>query len=303
MSKITQTPKVLIVDDDQLNLVLLAEYIANAGYESMSVENGSLALEAINNTHFDVILLDRMMPDMDGIEVLKNIKANPELESLPVIIQTAKVDKPDIQEGLDAGANYYVTKPLNKDALLSIVKTAIDDYRRLLSLKDDIDQTTGALSLLETGKFVFKTLEQAMPLATILANTSHEPDKLALGLTEIFINAIEHGNLGISYDEKSELIAKGGWHDELLLRASMPEYSERTVTVEFNKLDSELHFLICDEGDGFDWKQYLEISSDRAFHTHGRGIATANSFSFDKLEYRGKGNEVLAVVAIKPFDT
>ena len=303
MSTINKNPKVLIVDDDPLNLALLAEFINDAGYDSMCVENGTKALQAAKDGEFDTILLDRVMPDMDGIEVLKKIKSNKDLESLPVIIQTAKVEKLDIQEGLDAGANYYVTKPLNKDALLSIVKTAIDDYRRLLSLQDYLNQTTSTLSLLEKGRFVFQTIEQALPLATLLANASQEPDKLALGLTELFINAIEHGNLGITYDEKSELISKGRWCDEIKSRVSMPQYAEKKVTVEFNKLDDQLHFLICDEGKGFDWQQYMEISSDRAFHTHGRGIATANSFSFDKLEYRGKGNEVLAIVSIKSSDT
>jgi len=297
MSLISNAPRVLIVDDDPLNLVLLAEYINTQGYESLCVENGTFALEAVNSSHFDVILLDRIMPDIDGIEVLKKIKSNPELESLPVIIQTAKVDKPDIQEGLNAGANYYVTKPLNKDVLLSIVKTAIEDYRRLLSLKDEIQRTTNALSLLETGTFVFQTIEQALPLATILANASNEPEKIALGLTELFINAVEHGNLGITYDEKSVLISEGKWREEVSMRASSPKYANRKVTVEFSHHQGKLHFFIKDEGDGFDWQEYMEISSDRVFHTHGRGIATANSFSFESLEYKGKGNEVLAIVS------
>ncbi|MBF0416613.1 MAG: hypothetical protein HQL79_12695 [Magnetococcales bacterium] len=74
-----------------------------------------------------------------------------------------------------------------------------------------------------------------------------------------------------------------------------PENAKKVASLEFNRKGKELHFFIKDQGDGFDWRQYLDIDPLRIVDPHGRGIAMANSMSFTSLHYQGKGNEVLAI--------
>ena len=75
-------------------------------------------------------------------------------------------------------------------------------------------------------------------------------------------------------------------------------FSGRRAVLEIERTADSLSFLIRDEGQGFDWNGYLEMSPDRAFDTHGRGIAMSRMISFDALEYRGRGNEVCAVIRL-----
>ena len=72
----------------------------------------------------------------------------------------------------------------------------------------------------------------------------------------------------------------------------MPENTSRVATVEFERKENIIEFIIADQGSGFEWKNYLALNPDRAFDSHGRGIAMAKSISFDQIEFRGNGNEV-----------
>jgi anti-sigma regulatory factor (Ser/Thr protein kinase) len=120
-------------------------------------------------------------------------------------------------------------------------------------------------------------------------------ERLAIGLIELFLNAVEHGNLGIGYKEKSVLNLNGTWDVEIERRMALPENASKVVEVEFQRVQKEIRFRIRDQGQGFDWESYLQFSPERAFDSHGRGIALARNLSFSRLEYQGSGNEVIAV--------
>ena len=289
---------VLAVDDETFNLEILVEYLEEEGYGCISARDGAEAVAQLDKEpeRFDAVLLDRMMPKMDGMEVLTWIKNHAHLSTLPVIMQTAKATKEDMLDGLRAGASYYLCKPFDRETLIAIVNTAVGDYQNYRTLQEQTMSTVRTLKLLKRGQFMFRTFEEGRNLAMLLANASSIGQRLVIGLSELFVNAVEHGNLGIGYEEKSRLNTRGEWEAEIRNRQAMAEYEDRYVTVEYTSGEDELSFLIRDQGNGFDWKGYLEISPDRAFDNHGRGIAMARSLSFDSLEYRGNGNEVLAVV-------
>ena len=286
--------EILVVDDEDFNRELIAEYLDTAGYAHAAVENGEQALAILEESsdRFSAVLLDRMMPGINGLEVLKQIKNTEALKNLPVIMQTAKAGKENMLEGLAAGAHYYLTKPYDQETLVTIVRTAVRDYEQYRDLKHSVQESNRTLSLMSKGEFRYNTIEQGRNLATMLANACDEPDRVVLGLTELMINAVEHGNLGITYEEKSELNANGDLEAEIDIRLNMEEYSSKQVVVEFERRDSEIVFVISDEGDGFDWEQYLELSPERVFDSHGRGIAMAKSISFDSIEYKDRGNKV-----------
>jgi CheY-like chemotaxis protein len=297
----TARPTLLVVDDEALNLEVLIEHLDGEAYHTVAAKDGLEAWQMLQKEpdKYDTVVLDRMMPHMDGMAVLGRMKADDVLKMVPVILQTAKAAKSDILEGLQAGAYYYLTKPFEKDQLLAIVKTAVSDYANYKLLREELTLTTGTLALMNSGNFTLRTLNEANSLATFIAKLCPNPKQAVLGLSELLINAIEHGNLGITYDEKTILNENNEWYAEVNRRLALTEHINKMVTLEVEITKNEVCFTIMDEGEGFDWKSYLEVSPDRAFDNHGRGIPLARTICFDNLEYIGSGNKVRAVIASK----
>ena len=294
------TPRILIVDDEPFNIEILLEYLDDSDYELETAEDGLQAWQRLeaDPEAYDVVILDRMMPHMNGMEVLTRIKSHPLLQSVPVILQTALAAKDEILEGIRAGAFYYLTKPFEEQLLRSVLGIAVEDRLRYKRLQRESDVAGRTFGLMFEGRFRFRTLEAARDLASVLANACPDPKKAIIGMSELLINAVEHGNLGITYDEKSVLRAQDRWQEEVQRRLQDPRYADRHVEVSYRRENDVVHVTITDQGDGFDWEQYLEVDPARAFDTHGRGIAMSRLISFDTLEYQGKGNRVTVSVAL-----
>ncbi|HEB55006.1 MAG TPA: response regulator [Gammaproteobacteria bacterium] len=294
----THRQEVLVVDDEVMNLELINEYLNEANIDAVCVESGEDALSILNASprRFSAVLLDRMMPGIDGIEVLSRIKADCRINRLPVIMQTAKVGKQAMIEGLNAGAYYYLSKPYDQQTLIAIVTTAIRDYEHYLNIQETLKQSTQTLKLMDNGRFVYKSLEDGRNLAVLLANACPKSDSIVLGLTELMINAVEHGNLAIGYAEKTRLNSDGAWEAEIERRLSLPGNQNKYVTVDFNREQEHVKIVITDQGEGFDWEEYMEISPQRAFDSHGRGIAMANLVASSEIEFLEKGNKVCVTV-------
>lgn len=289
---------VLVVDDEPVNLEIIGEYLADCDYHSEMVDSGEAAWMLLSNPErtFDVVLLDRMMPGVDGMELLKRIKSEPRLRELPVIMQTAAATPNQVREGLQAGVHYYLTKPFEQGTLLAIVRSALDVNRSRLELSGRVRSQRNAIKLVRRGSYEVRTLEEAQELASYLAQFCPQPETAAMGLSELIVNGIEHGNLGITYAEKSRLKQDDTWADEVARRLALAENAAKCVTVEFERRDGELAFAIRDCGGGFDWERYLDFDPERAFDPNGRGIALARSLAFSTLTYSGSGNEVVATV-------
>jgi len=298
-----KNPTLLLVDDSLTNLYVLEKYFEDEDhpdfrkYELVKAENGMEALAMLDETpeRFDAVLLDIMMPEIDGIEVLSSIKSNKILKSLPVILQTAKAGKEDLEKGLKAGAFYYLTKPIDQNLLLPIVKTAVDDSLHYKMLRNEIKKLTKTVALIKRCSLEIQTPEEVDRAAALLANIYPDPETAVVGLSELILNAVEHGNLGISYDEKTQLLHEDRWDAEVERRLSMPENFDKRALIELEQTPSEIRVVIKDRGPGFEWSSYLKIAAERAMDNHGRGIAMAKMMSFDRIEYRGTGNEVVAV--------
>jgi adenylate cyclase len=132
-------PRILIVDDQPMNVDMLQTRLAVHGYEILTATDGEDALSKARAEQPDVILLDVMMPKMDGTEVCRRLKADPALPFMPIIMVTAKADSKDIVAGLEAGADEYLTKPVDHAALVARVKSML----RIKALHDTVqDQAT-----------------------------------------------------------------------------------------------------------------------------------------------------------------
>lgn len=113
--------KILVVDDDEINRMILETMLEGEGYDVVLAENGIEAIAQYEDEQPDVILMDIMMPEMDGYEAMRTIRKKSAFRKLPIIALTAKAMKDDRRACLDAGANDYMTKPIDVDRLLSLL--------------------------------------------------------------------------------------------------------------------------------------------------------------------------------------
>ncbi len=289
---------ILIIDDEPFNVEILREHLEEESYNILTAENGQIGVSVLNDNKniIDVILLDRMMPVMDGMEFLTHIKNDVEVKHIPIIMQTAASSKSDIIEGINAGAYYYLTKPFEGDVLLSLVEAAISDYAKQKEINNTSLSYERVCRLINAVEFRFQTLEEADTLSKMISNLYPTPVKVIMGITELLINSVEHGNLGITYTEKTKLIKNGTWIDEINNRLKQDQYKEKFTTIKFTQDETCIKLTIKDQGIGFDYKQYLKVDPTRAFDPHGRGIAVAAMISFDNVKFIGSGNEVHCIV-------
>jgi len=147
-------PKILIVDDQPINIKIVQRKIEKAGMEVLVASNGNECLRIVAANKPDIILLDIMMPEMDGIETCRKLKENPETSDVPIIFITAKSAKEDVLQGLDTGAVDYITKPLELDETLARIQTQLrvqDMHRQNLDLTNRLAEmrrtsTVGAIT-------------------------------------------------------------------------------------------------------------------------------------------------------------
>jgi CheY-like chemotaxis protein len=140
---------ILAIDDEKMNREFYRGLLKYKGYNVLNAENGQDALEILRNSSVDLVLLDIMMPGISGFDVLKSIRENKKLQSLPVIIITALADKGNRLKGLQMGADDFITKPFDIDELvakissqikLSFLRNQIFEKRKLLNIVDRLDE-------------------------------------------------------------------------------------------------------------------------------------------------------------------
>jgi putative two-component system response regulator len=141
------TSTILIVDDDAAGRLTIESILDGQGYKLEFAENGLQALEKVSSLLPDIILLDVMMPGMDGFEVCRRIRATPSIAEIPVIMLTALDDKKSLMNGLEAGADDYLTKPYDRYELLARLMgiTRLNRYRKLVDERSTTEETHAQL--------------------------------------------------------------------------------------------------------------------------------------------------------------
>jgi len=184
----TSPARILIVDDVPVNVAMMEKFVGKAGYESVSAGSGAEALQLLSEDPADLILLDVVMPDMDGFEVCEILRRDPATEQIPVIMVTAlETDSEDKARGLRSGANDYLTKPVNRDELLARIETQ-------LRLRD-----------LEAKRLLFEKLNVTSQMVTTLHHEINNPLTGILGYAQLLITRLEQGAL--DPDELGKAIA------------------------------------------------------------------------------------------------
>lgn len=118
--------KILVVDDDPTMVKLINVNLKLNNYAVLEATSGEQALEIVNSEQLDLVVLDIMMPGVDGWEVLRQIRSKPETQEMPVILVTAKTQDSDVIKGWELGADEYVIKPFNPLLLVEVVRMVLD---------------------------------------------------------------------------------------------------------------------------------------------------------------------------------
>lgn len=295
----TERPmNILAVEDDLFSMNFLKAQIVELGHKVVTAEDGKKAIDILKSSKgsIDVVLMDREMPVMDGLSAIRQMKQDYALRNIPVIMVTSADTMAEMQEGLDAGVFYYLTKPVKEEMLRSVLSAAVREAQQTKTLQEELGRHKTSFGLIDTCRFRFRTLDEAESLSAFMANCFDEPSRVLPGLGELLINAVEHGNLGIGYEHKSELVENGTWRAEIRRLESAPEHQNKFVDATIAHKEDGIYVVITDQGEGFEWKKFLQIDPARAGDNHGRGIAQARAVSFDKLTYNPLGNQVVAFV-------
>jgi DNA-binding response OmpR family regulator len=125
MAEAKNSGRILIVDDDQDAREILQRLLMGEGYECLLAESGERCLEIARSSNVDVILLDVMMPGMDGLQVCDELRKDEKLRSIPVILLTARDDISTRAQGMERGVSEYLTKPVNRRELFTRVKSQL----------------------------------------------------------------------------------------------------------------------------------------------------------------------------------
>ncbi|MFT6557599.1 ATP-binding protein [Sneathiella sp.] len=209
-------------------------------------------------------------------------------------------DVETIVPSLLAQASDILPLPANVDTVRNTVTDCHRHYQQKKALSEDLNSVVHSLKAMTKGSFTYRKLSEAKSLSQLLSQICPNSSDAAVGLLELMINSIEHGNLEISFEEKGQLLNAGKWQSEISKRLLDPELGKRSATIEFEQTASGISFTISDEGPGFNVSEYLDalpqkpkrMSLDNFTSFHGRGIQVAKQICFDDLEYLGRGNRV-----------
>ena len=207
-------PKILIVDDEQDIAELLSYNLGKEGFSTLKAYDGEAAIGLVRSGKPDLMILDLMLPKMNGLDVCKAIRRNPETASLPIIMLTAKGDEIDKIIGLEIGADDYITKPFS-------VKELIARMRAILRRMHDNDN--------KMGKEEFNYKELTINYASCLVQISSKP--VALSPTELKLLFFFSRNPGRVYSRSQ--ILDHVWGDETFI-------TDRAVDVHIRRLRSQI---------------------------------------------------------------
>jgi two-component system sensor histidine kinase/response regulator len=220
----------LIVDDSLENLKLLCDFLRGSGFSVSVAENGEVALEQVNKARPDLILLDVVMPGIDGFETCRRLKENEETKDIPVIFMTALANTSDKVKGFELGAVDHITKPLQPEEVLARITTHLTIQNLQQSLQKQIIERDKLIAELDA-----------------FAHTVAHDLKNPLGLITGYISFLENNWSTIPFEEAEEIlqtISQTGYKmsniiDELLLLASIRQKEVKLKPLDMRNIVTE----------------------------------------------------------------
>jgi response regulator RpfG family c-di-GMP phosphodiesterase len=289
----------LVIDSNHDAVNYLQNLLEGSPYNIISTDDGEDGFSLLLNRpeQFSAIILGQNIRNINSVRLLHKINSCSSLKTIPVIMEAATGTLEEMEICIRAGVRYFIPKPIDKNTLPELINTAIRDQERYTEI-EQLVFTSKPLNTMVEAKFKIKNLYDVQLLSALLANECPSPRLAAVGISEILINAIEHGNLGITYAEKTKLHETSEWLAEIERRLALPENHDKYVDVNFNKTNGRIIIRIKDQGQGFDWRQFQTLDSKRVFDNHGRGIIMARNLAFEDLIFHGVGNDVECIIPL-----
>ncbi len=283
---------ILIIDDNNDLLEYLKDFFMIYNYEVILAETGDEGINKFRQYRPDIVISDMRLPDKNGNIVVKEIK---EIDKdVPIIIITGYSDKQLILSAMKNGALDLLRKPfkpkdlrylinkietLFKKIKLKLSSSFVQWEKRELRINNDIYIISPVVN------FIFSNIDYISEDVSFMKN----------GLQEILINAVEHGNLDISYKEKQKLLERGDYNRSLKLKSSLPAYRDKYVSIKIFSSPEYLKIIVEDRGKGFDLSSIPDPQNPENFlKESGKGILMA-LHAYDKVEFNDIGNCVTLI--------
>ncbi len=274
--------RILVVEDDSDLCSLLCDLLRTEGYHTEPAHDGPTAIERVQADRPDAIVLDVMLPGLDGFAVCEKLKFSRQTNLIPILMLTALDGRDARQRGLYVGADRYLTKPFEPDELLQEIRDTLEHRRRL---QDGKIRTSVVLQMRSDSKLREQLNDLLSELFRFTTLPEEELGRIRYAALEMVQNAIEWGNR---------------------------KERERTVTISYAVSDEWVKFVITDEGPGFnpsdlphaanddDPISHMEVRQQLGLRDGGFGIMIAKGM-VDSVEYNDQGNQVTLIKFLKPL--
>ncbi len=235
---------ILIIDDNAANIGVIVEYIKTYGFETVIARNGEMGLKRAKLVHPDIILLDVLMPGIDGFETCRRLKADEATRTIPVIFMTALTDVEDKVKGFAVGGVDYVTKPVQQEEVLARIRTHLKIQAQNRQLQQQTVELNHARLMAEAAQ---KIAEKASKIkSAFLANMSHElrtPLNAILGFSQLMARSEE---LNASQQENLAIIRRSGEHLLTLINDVLDMSKIESGHTILNLKEFDLYLLMND---------------------------------------------------------
>jgi len=254
-------------------------------------------LKSVAKPNLEAFILDETVLSHIDFDAFYNYRKQPGFNAIPMILQINNTEDFSLgQKALENGIYFSLSYPYSSTLFNSVLRAANHGFSQRLEASHRLSNFEKLRPLVQNAVFHARTIQDAQTISSVLAFLTPDQKRVSVGLFELILNAIEHGNLGIGYAEKSNLTINSALQQEIERRLNLPENLSKYVTVTVKRYKGQLQFSIKDCGNGFDYSSYLDFSANRSMDHHGRGIMIANQLSFDHMEYKDNGSKVICKV-------